>query len=221
MEKISFFDPPLLPPYWRAASRAWKWSQRVYCFNSNGLSLFKRHLRWATAAALSPQEALDWFAFHDEPAIRGFSQANPRLIFRALTSYMSVRWDLARRTKVIQDTYRFLVSQGGFLEKAMQSPGGMTLAEFDLDRGQKEEAIEQLQAIAALTPPTNAVPETLSDQETARAMLTHFGVGDFTQPAGLQSLATLSWWQRLATPFGRVERNAEGQPIARLMARLL
>jgi hypothetical protein len=40
-----------LPPYWRATSMAWKWSQRVYCFNSNGLSLFRRHLGWATAAA--------------------------------------------------------------------------------------------------------------------------------------------------------------------------
>ena len=137
MEKISFFAPPLLPPYWRAASTAWKWSQRVYCFNSNDLSLYRRHLRWAAAAALNPQEALDWFAFHDEPAIRGFSQANTRLIFRALTSYMSVRWDFAHRTKVIQDTYRFLGSQGGLLEKAMQSPGGVSLAEFDLDRGQK------------------------------------------------------------------------------------
>ena len=118
MEKISFFDPPLLPPYWRAASRAWKWSQRVYCFNSNGLSLFKRHLRWATAAALSPQEALDWFAFHDEPAIRGFSQANPRLIFRALTSYMSVRWDLARRTKVIQVSKRRNAIGAGWRDSA-------------------------------------------------------------------------------------------------------
>lgn len=51
----------------------------------------------------------------------------------------------------------------------------LILARVDLDRGQKEEAIEQLQAIAALTPPTNAVPETLSDQETARAMLKELG----------------------------------------------
>jgi hypothetical protein len=57
--------------------------------------------------------------------------------------------------------------------------------------------------------------------ETARAMLSHFGVGDFNQPAGLQSLATLSWWQRLATPFGRVERNAEGQPVVFVPGALL
>lgn len=137
MEKTSFLHLPFVPPYWRAASRAWQWSQRVYCSNSKSLSLFKRHLRWATAAALSPNEALDWFSFHDEPAILGFSQVNPRLVFRALTSYMSVRWDFAHRTKVIQDTYRFIVNQGGFLEKAMQCPGGMTLVELDLDRGQK------------------------------------------------------------------------------------
>jgi uncharacterized protein len=127
----------LVRVYWRAAHKAWQWSRHVYRLNPNSLRLFKRHLRWATAAALRPQEALDWFSFHDEPAIRGFSHANPRLVFRALTRYMSVRWGLAHRTKVIQDTYRFIVNQGGFLEKAMQCPEGMSLARLDLDRGQK------------------------------------------------------------------------------------
>ena len=50
---------------------------------------------------------------------------------------MSVRWDLAHRINVIQDTYRFIVNHGGLLEKAMQCPGGLTLAYLDLDRGQK------------------------------------------------------------------------------------
>ena len=130
-------DPPFVGLYWKAASRAWQWSRRVYCPDPESPRLFKHHLRWATAAALRPQESLDWFSFHDEPAISGFSHANPRLVFRALTSYMSVRWNLAHRMKVIQDTYRFIVNQGGFLEKAMQRPEGMTLAQLDLDRGQK------------------------------------------------------------------------------------
>ena len=123
--------------YWKAAQKAWNWSRHVYRLHPSSLDLFKRHLRWATAAALRPQQALDWFSFQDEPAMRGFVRANPRLVFRALTRYMSVRWGLAHRTKVIQDTYRFIASRGGFLAEAMQQPEGMTLALLDLDRGQK------------------------------------------------------------------------------------
>jgi uncharacterized protein VirK/YbjX len=127
----------LVRVYWKAAREAWSWSRHVHRLHPSSLKVFKRHLRWATAAALRPTESLAWFAFHDQPEMKGFAHANPRLVFRALTSYMSVRWGLARRTKVIQDTYLFVVHRGGFLAEAMRRPEGMTLAELDLDRGQK------------------------------------------------------------------------------------
>ena len=123
--------------YWKAAHKAWGWSRHVYRLNPNSLRLFKRHLRWATAAALRPEAALAWFSFHEDVAVEAFSRANPRLIFRALTRYMAVGWGLARRTKVIQDTYLCLLGHGGFLAEAMRQPGGLVLARFDLDRGQK------------------------------------------------------------------------------------
>lgn len=123
--------------YWKAARKAWSWSRHVYRLHPQSISLFRRHLRWATAAALRPKQALDWFSFHDEPAMQGFIHANPRLIFRALTRYMSVRWGLAHRTKVIQDTYRFILDRAGFLAEAMRAPEGLILAELALDRGQR------------------------------------------------------------------------------------
>ncbi len=123
--------------YWKAAHKAWGWSRHVYRLNPNSLRLFKRHLRWATAAALRPEAALAWFSFHEDVAVEAFSRANPRLIFRALTRYMAVDWGLARRTKVIQDTYLCLLGHGGFLAEAMRQPGGLVLARFALDRGQK------------------------------------------------------------------------------------
>lgn len=123
--------------YWKAAREAWNWSRRVHLQHPASLKLVTRHLRWATAAALRPQAALDWFSFHCEADMQGFVQANPRLVFRALTSYMSIRWGLARRITVIQDTYRFIAKQGGFIAEAMRRPEGMTLAQLDLDRGQR------------------------------------------------------------------------------------
>jgi uncharacterized protein VirK/YbjX len=122
--------------HWKAAKKAWAWSLRAYPTDSRGRK-YKHHVRWATAAALRPRRSLAWFSFHDDPAMRGFAEANPRLIFRALSRYMSVRWGFSRRTKVIQDTYRFIALRGGFLAEAMRRPGGSILAQIDLDRGQR------------------------------------------------------------------------------------
>ena len=123
--------------YWKAAREAWNWSRRVHLHHPASLKLVTRHLRWATAAALRPHAALDWFAFHGEADMQGFVLANPRLVFRALTSYMSIRWGLAHRIKVIQDTYCFIGQRGGLLAEAMRCPEGKTLAHLDLDRGQR------------------------------------------------------------------------------------
>jgi uncharacterized protein VirK/YbjX len=127
----------LVGVYWRAAREAWHWSRHVHRLDPGRFKLFKRHLRWAAAAALRPEETLGWFSFHGESDMQGFVHANPRLIFRALSSYMSVRWGSAKRIKVIQDTYLCVTRRGGFLAEAMRDPQGRTLAHLDLDRGQK------------------------------------------------------------------------------------
>lgn len=121
--------------HWKAAKKAWHWSLQVYQHPPGGRFHFKRHLRWATAAALRPGASLEWFSFHEDPAHAGFVAANPRLVFRAMTSYMSVRWGLTRRIKVIQDTYSLIARRGGFLAEALQRPEGAVLARLDLERG--------------------------------------------------------------------------------------
>jgi tetratricopeptide (TPR) repeat protein len=47
----------------------------------------------------------------------------------------------------------------------------LVLARCYLDRGKKEEARKELETILQLTPPQDAIPETRSDQQTAREML--------------------------------------------------
>jgi hypothetical protein len=58
---------------------------------------------------------------------------------------------------------------------------------------------------------------------TARELLARYGVGDFNQPAGLQALGAEpgTGYQRLVTPFGRVVRTADGQPVVLVPAALL
>lgn len=170
--------------HWKAARKAWSWSLHVHRFHPTSLKLATRHLRWATAAALRPEAALDWFAFHDEPEMRCFAQANPRLIFRALTSYMSIRWGLAQRMKVIQDTYLFVAHRGGFLVEAMRCPEGRILAQLDLDRDlqaririgsdaqfRKEGEIALFLELEGIAGPVTGIAFSLEQQDAGWSML--------------------------------------------------
>jgi hypothetical protein len=52
----------------------------------------------------------------------------------------------------------------------------LALAEIYLDRKQRDAAVAALQTILGLTPPADYEPETRSEQERARRMLTELGV---------------------------------------------
>jgi tetratricopeptide (TPR) repeat protein len=52
----------------------------------------------------------------------------------------------------------------------------LVLARVELDRGEKDEAIKELQLIIALPPPADAVPETRADQDSAQKQLQELGV---------------------------------------------
>lgn len=124
------------PSAWKAARRAWEWSLEVHRENPGKLSQFKRHLRWSATAALREAAAEDWFAWLDQPEMRPYLAVNPRLAFRPMGAYVSIRWGFERRAKVIRDTYAFIHAQGGLLHEAMSRPGGATLLQLPLDRGQ-------------------------------------------------------------------------------------
>jgi hypothetical protein len=121
----------------KAARRAWAWSLRVYAQNPGRFRLYKRHLRWAVAASIRQAEAHHWFDFLENPAMGPFLKAHPRLVFRPFAQYVSLRWNWARRVKVIRDTYDFVLKGNAFLQAAMATPEGGILARLDLDRGQK------------------------------------------------------------------------------------
>ena len=55
----------------------------------------------------------------------------------------------------------------------------LVLARAYLDLGKKDESIAELQKIAGLPAPADAVPETLADQQTAAAMLGSLGVAPY------------------------------------------
>jgi tetratricopeptide (TPR) repeat protein len=60
----------------------------------------------------------------------------------------------------------------------------LVLAKIDLDRGLKDQAIEELRVIMKLTPPPDAIPETRADQATSAAMLKDLDVLAVAPPCG-------------------------------------
>ena len=118
---------------WVAARRAWVMSEEVY--RAEGLlRRMKQNLRWALIAAARPVEALGWFSRMESRDLRPFSEANPLLRFKPMRVYLSSRWGQGRRTKVMRETYSFVLWRGGAIREALlrQEGEGAVLARFAL-----------------------------------------------------------------------------------------
>jgi uncharacterized protein VirK/YbjX len=120
--------------YLRVSRKAWDYSAQAYEARPGERKKLKRHLRWAALAMIREASVQGWFAFLDEPVIRPFVQANPRLAFRPMGTYMSRRWDWSRRFQVIRDTYVFVNAKGGTFQEAMLREAGLLLARIPLDK---------------------------------------------------------------------------------------
>src|ERR1035438_7426644 len=108
----------------KAARRAWAWSLLVYAQNPGRFRLFKRHIRWAVAASIRQAESQHWFDFLERSDLGPFLKAHPRLVFRPFSQYMCIRWNWARRVKVISETYECIMKQGRFLKDALETQEG-------------------------------------------------------------------------------------------------
>jgi uncharacterized protein VirK/YbjX len=98
------------------------------------LRRMKQNLRWAAIAATRPLEALGWFSRLQSEDLQPFAEANPLLPLKPMRVYLSARWGLVRRTKVMRETYAFVLWRGGALREALlqEEGGGVPLAAFDL-----------------------------------------------------------------------------------------
>ena len=116
----------------KAAMTAWALSNSIY--SSSGIVLrSKNTLRWDLIAAFSPIESLDWFRRLNIDDMRSFSESVPYLTFQPMRVFMSTKWNIAQRKKVLDDTYSFIETYRGALQDAILKPEGSTLARFNLE----------------------------------------------------------------------------------------
>jgi hypothetical protein len=123
---------PMLYSSLKAGLTAWALSNSTY--SSSGIALrTKNRIRWAVMAAMSPAESLDWFNRLDIHDMRSFSERIPYLTFKPMRVFMSTKWNIAQRKKVIEDTYHLIRTYRGPLQDAILKADGSTLARFNLD----------------------------------------------------------------------------------------
>lgn len=116
----------------KAGIAAWALCNSTY--SSSGIALrLKNRIRWAVMAAMSPKESLDWFNRLDISDMRSFSESIPYLTFKPMRVFMSTKWNIAQRKKVIEDTYNIIRTYRGPLQEAILKVDGSTLARFNLD----------------------------------------------------------------------------------------
>lgn len=107
------------------------WSQAASCY-INKLTYEK--LRWALFAAITPSKSILWFEQMVNSCYRPFLEINPRLALKPTRVYMSTRWKMTQRIKVLQDTYNFIHQSGTFLQNSLLQPNGNVLAQTDLGK---------------------------------------------------------------------------------------
>jgi uncharacterized protein len=91
-------------------------------------------LRWALAAAITPSASIMWFEQMGNSCYRSFLEINPRLALKPTRVYLSTRWKITQKIKVLQDTYNFIHQHGSFLQSSMLRPDGGILAQTDLGK---------------------------------------------------------------------------------------
>ncbi|MDD2541064.1 MAG: DUF535 family protein [Desulfuromonadaceae bacterium] len=109
--------------YWRAAKTGWKIAAACY---TNNITYQK--LRWALASAMQSIVSHIWFNRLDENFLQPFLINNPRLALKPVRVYMSTRWKITQKVKVIIDTYQFIWLRGGFLHNSLLQSNGDVLA---------------------------------------------------------------------------------------------
>ena len=117
---------------WKVSRRAWSLSNAMYQANPRK---FKRNLRWAVTATVRQAVTRPWFEYLATPDLAPFVQANPRLAFRPMNTYVAKGWGWERRVKVILETYEFINAMDGILKEAMGRPEGKILVAVDLGKG--------------------------------------------------------------------------------------
>jgi len=100
---LAFINPYIVNGYCRAAIIGWQLAGS--CYQNQ---LFYEKVRWSLMVAIEPKVFLEWFDHMSDYSIQPFLEINPRLVLKPARVYMSSRWKMAQKVKVLLDTYQII-----------------------------------------------------------------------------------------------------------------
>lgn len=108
-----------------------RWVRRIYCARSR-LERLGESIRWPLLALRCRAQILAWYGWLESPGMRSLARRNPRLAFKPLQVYLSTRFAVERRVRILSDSWRFAHQGSGLLVRAAQQRGGVEIARFNL-----------------------------------------------------------------------------------------
>ena len=114
---------------WLAVREAWSLAAVGYAGEPR-LKVLKQQIRWAFAAAANSKVLLEWFRVLRTPELRTYVSLNRRIALKPMRVYISNRWKIAKKIKIIRDSYQFIRLFGSPLQNALVKSDGVTLARF-------------------------------------------------------------------------------------------
>ncbi len=114
----------------RAFHKAWKLSDTVYSQTRPNLR-WKNRIRFSLTSLMHADETMEWFSMLETTDwMHPFLEKMPVLTFKPMRVYLSTKWNLAQRKKVIWDTYHLLQRYPVFC-KTILNTHGTVLARYD------------------------------------------------------------------------------------------
>ncbi len=86
------------------------------------------------AAIIHPKAVLDWLRVIETTELGKYSRLNQRLALKPLRVYMSHKWGINQKIKVLTDTYTFIQVFGKPLQNALLKSEGIMLAHIPVGR---------------------------------------------------------------------------------------
>jgi len=128
---IQLMNILLQVPLLSVGIEGWLFASRAFADQS------KDYLAWQQwrsflAALVNPHFAYRWFNVLKSPRFIVVATHRQRLYFKPFRVYMSAKWTIKQKVKVIHDTYRFILGRGESFMQVITSSNGIQMANFKL-----------------------------------------------------------------------------------------
>ena len=123
---------------WPAIRETWSHAASGYA-GEPSLTIFKKQTRLVFTAFIHSKVFMEWLQTLKTPELSLYARLNSRLVLKPLRVYMSCKWGVDRKIKILTDTYNVISLSGVRLLNALIKPEGVCLANIANTNGQEKD----------------------------------------------------------------------------------